>query len=389
MKPQASLRILLACVVLTVTPAISAHAGAAAVRVISTPNDGIQPQAAVDNDDRIHLVYFKGDPAGGDIFYARTDRGSTNFSQPIRVNQTTGSAIALGTIRGPQMALGRGNRVHVVWNGARDLPDRPYTGVPLYYTRLIDAGDAFEPERDLIHTGGVLDGGASVTANPLGQVAVFWHGAEASQPPGEASRNVFQAISIDDGKTFPPEQPLSGLPRGVCACCSLHGFAGADGLFALFYRSARSPTDRDGQLLLALRAGAPFESVARFPWTVSSCPMSSASFASAQSRLFVAGESSNRVWFASIDPRSAKAGPPVLPAGDVQRKHPRIAALPSGDVLLAWTEGSGWARGGRLGWQLFDANGNPGRTAESQPAIKAWSFPAAVARPEGTFLILY
>jgi hypothetical protein len=28
-------------------------------------------------------------------------------------------------------------------------------------------------------------------------------------------------------------------------------------------------------------------------------------------------------------------------------------------VLLVWTEGTGWQRGGSLAWQLFDANGQP------------------------------
>jgi hypothetical protein len=200
---------------------------------------------------------------------------------------------------------------------------------------------------------------------------------------------VFVTVSLDDGKAFPEEQPMAGLPRGVCACCGLRGFADASGAVALFYRSARTPEDRDGQLLLAPNSNGPFKEVARFPWRASACPMSSASFASAGSRLFVTGESSNRVWFASLDTRSAKAGPAVFPDDDKPGKHPSIAVASNGELLMAWAEGSGWARGGRLGWQLFDTGGKPGRIGDSKPNIPTWSFPAVVARGDGSFLILY
>ena len=88
--------------------AFALGAAAAEVTLLRTPNGGIQPQAAVDEAGRIHLVYFNGAPRGGDLFYVR---GQTNeFSQPIRVNSKPGSAIAAGTIRGAQLALGKKGR---------------------------------------------------------------------------------------------------------------------------------------------------------------------------------------------------------------------------------------------------------------------------------------
>ena len=55
----------------------------------------------------VHLIYYKGDAGHGDLFYIRSrDEGAT-FSAPIRVNSQEGSAIAAGTIRGGQIAVGR------------------------------------------------------------------------------------------------------------------------------------------------------------------------------------------------------------------------------------------------------------------------------------------
>jgi hypothetical protein len=59
-------------------------------------------------------------------------------------------------------------------------------------------------------------------------------------------------------------------------------------------------------------------------------------------------------------------------------------------MLLAWTEGTGWERGGDLAWQVYDAAGRPtrerGRLAGGVPV---WGLPTAVASPDGRFLIFH
>src|SRR4051812_6033040 len=73
-----------------------------AIALVRVPHGGIQPEAAVDSHGTLHLLYFAGEPHGGNLFYVRsTDHGQT-FSTPVRVNSQDGSAIATGTIRGGQ-----------------------------------------------------------------------------------------------------------------------------------------------------------------------------------------------------------------------------------------------------------------------------------------------
>src|SRR5262245_30106236 len=55
------------------------------VSVIRTPDGGLQPQTAVDASGTLHLIYFKGDPKAGDIFYARRKAGEMEFSKALRV----------------------------------------------------------------------------------------------------------------------------------------------------------------------------------------------------------------------------------------------------------------------------------------------------------------
>src|SRR5262245_19247955 len=95
----------------------SAAATACQVHLLRTPDNGIQPQAVVDWKGPVHLIYFKGEPRGGDIFYVRREPGQQDFSKPIKVNTQPHTAMAMGTIRGAQLAVGKNGCVHVVWDG--------------------------------------------------------------------------------------------------------------------------------------------------------------------------------------------------------------------------------------------------------------------------------
>ena len=88
------------------------------VRVMRTPGEGLQPQVVVDNRGATHLVYLKGDPGACNVFYVRREPGGTNLPSPLQVNSEPKCAVALGTVRGAQLALGAKGRVHVVWNGS-------------------------------------------------------------------------------------------------------------------------------------------------------------------------------------------------------------------------------------------------------------------------------
>src|SRR5437773_1026346 len=82
-------------------------AGSEQVVLIRVPGDGIQPEALVDGRGVLHVLYFTGEPRAGDLLYVRSNDYGQTFSTPIRVNSQPGSAIATGTIRGGQIAIGR------------------------------------------------------------------------------------------------------------------------------------------------------------------------------------------------------------------------------------------------------------------------------------------
>jgi hypothetical protein len=364
---------------------------AAKVTVLPTPNGGIQPQAVVDARGTLHLLYFKGEEGAGDLFYVRRDAGQARFSEPLRVNSQPGSAVATGTVRGGQIALGKGGRVHVVWNGSGKAQPRSagqYTS-PMLYARQGDGGTAFEEQRNLMQLTTTLDGGGTVAADQDGNVYVAWGALKVGSPAGEINRQVWLALSSDEGKTFGPEAPVNPTATGVCGCCSMHGFTDSKGSVYLLYRSAQGG-NRDIHLLASKEKGKSFQGALVQEWQVSICPMSTLAFAEGPSGAIAAWDTAEQVYFARIKPGTTDfAEPQSAPGAARARKHPAVAVNGQGETILVWTEGTGWQKGGDLVWQVFDKNGKPteqrGRLASGIPV---WGLPTVVAE-EGGFTILH
>ncbi len=374
--------VLLFCIVSSATRA----ADPAKVTLVRTPDGGIQPQAAMGRNGEVHLIYYRGDAMSGDLFYVRLRPGQEGFSKPIPVNHRPGSAMAAGTIRGAQLALGRNGRVHVVWNG--HAPENgDYLEAPMLYTRVNDDGSAFEPERDVITFARGLDGGGSVAADNQGNVYVFWHAPKPGNTQGEAGRAVFLARSTDDGQTFAPEHLATPKPTGACGCCGMKAFADSEGrVFALF-RAAGEGVNRDETLLVSRNRGADFEIAYRHGWKIATCPMSSAFLSETRAGVVAAAETHERVFYVRVDSRTGQVSAPVSP--EVKGKHPVAVANAEGEVLLVWAEGTGWGKGGAVAWQLYDAADQPLSEKGRSEGIPIWSLAAAVAKPDGHFLIVY
>jgi hypothetical protein len=256
------------------------------IDLLRMPQNGLQPQTAVDAQGRLHLIYFKGEPRAGDVFYTRIDSGETEFSNPLRVNSTAHSAIAIGTVRGPHLALGVNGRPHVSWMDAGE----GHKG--MLYTRLDSSGTRFEEQRNLTQFALGLDGGGSVAADELGHVWVSWHAGQ----DGEKTRRIWVARSDDEGAHFAAEERANPLEHGACGCCGMRTF-GHDGILYVLYRSASEIVHRDMTLL----AGADIAHMSQqkiHPWELSSCPMSTSYLSADPNGALLAWETERQVYYA-------------------------------------------------------------------------------------------
>jgi hypothetical protein len=358
------------------------------VEVRRLPEQAMQPVAATDPNGNAHLVWLQGDPKACDVYYQKLPGGRTNGAVPIRVNRNPGDAIAVGTVRGAQLAIGRAGQVHVVWNGSSAAEPKATEGVPLLYARLDPSRQQFEPERNLMGATALLDGGASVAADRNGNVYVVWHGAPSLDRRNESERRVFLAQSRDDGATFQSERSIS-LNDGVCGCCGLRVGTDRAGHVFVLYRAAPALNDRPMTLLSSSDQGATFAKMLTDSWPTGACPMSTAALADSPSGIWAAWETRGKVRAALVRP-DARDVPTITPvtASDGS-KHPAFAVNARGEVICAWAEGTGWQKGGQVGWRLLDAQGRPAGDVSFQAGLPVWSFPAVFARDDGKFVLMF
>ena len=363
-------------ILLRVVPAVllSWAPGFAAIRVEDVPENGLQPEVVVAEDGTAHLVYLRGDPKAADVRYTWRKAGQP-WRPGVTVNSAPGSAIAVGTIRGAQVALGGGSAVHVLWNG---------TGAraPLGYARKPGGTAGFEPQRDLLGDTLALDGGASIAADGKGSVYAVWHAGEAGGKPGEDRRLVFVRTSRDEGRTFGKPDALNRMRPGVCACCSLRALAGPDSPLRVFFRSASTLDNRVMTLVSGPGDASPPREVE--PWKTGTCPMSSTALVGRQKNLLGAWETAGTIRAAWIsDPAFA-----AVTVASKEAKHPALAINAGGNVLAAWVEGSGWNRGGTVAWRELDAQLKPAGERREAGRVPAWGKVAAYAEPGGDFVLL-
>ena len=356
------------------------------VVVQRVPEGGIAPQAVTDANGVVHIVFYKGDPSTGDIYYTRRSADGT-FSPARRVNSRPASAIAIGSVRGAQMSVGPTGHIHVVWNGSDAVVTPPAHGRALLYARSTDGGATFSAERDLVTWGTGLDGGGSVAAGADGRVYAVWHATPAGKTDADGA--VYLSRSNDDGVTFARENRIDPSRNGACGCCSIRALVDRRGSLFVVYRAAGADVHRDITLLRSDDRGATFTARRLDPWDIAACPLSSMSLAEGARGVTAAWETMGRVRVADV---TAGPGAPWEPVGESRpdrRKHPVITYNRAGDMLVAWLDGTAWARGGSVAWQMYDAGGHATPARGLAPGVPVWGLAAVAALPDGRFLVLY
>ena len=118
--------------------------------------------------------------------------------------------------------------------------------------------------------------------------------------------------------------------------------------------------------------------------------MSTFSLAQTSDAIVASWETDGQVHFAKIgDSVPQKIVSPSMPFGEARkRRHPSLAVNARGQILLVWSEGTAWQKGGSLAWQLYESDGRSIATGRSE-GVPIWGLSAAFAGPDGTFTIVY
>ncbi len=311
-------------------------AKAGEVSVVRLPEGSMQPRTASAKDGTAQVVFLQGDPKSSQVRLATLGNDGT-LSAPLTISAPASTAVGMGTVRGPSIALGRDGTRHLLWHGkAGTATDGK--GSALFYAHVDAANKATSPADMLSATSG-LDGGAAIAADDKGNVWLVWHGLPQGKV-GEAERRVFVRRSTDNGKTFSEPWPIKGEDFGICACCGLAANLSATDELHVLYRTAEETKHR-GMRLLRLPANATDQSIPvllkKDQWDLAACPMTTA-------QLAPIGDTLSASWVNEFKRQLLAKGLDSLSiSGKAMENHPRLTQNAKGETLELWTEGSMWA----------------------------------------------
>ena len=357
-----------------------------AIKLMATPDQGIQPRLINDADGNIHLLYFKKKlraPASreGDLYYRQYLSETQRWSTRIKVSSQSFDMRTFSIARASFDIDGDG-RIHVIWY-------LPKNSQYMYSRSNIDR-NRFAAQTDMVSTFAIgLDAAADIAARD-NFVAVVWGAGDLSR---ETERTAFARISTDGGASFGEEIMVGDPSLGACACCVLAADFDNKNHLTVAYRSAVEGIHRDMQLLSFDPLGTGVSSYADVDelqkWELSACPLSTNDIASDnQQQDWLVFETVNRIVQMNISTASAIALV-AEPLTQTRQKNPTIAINDQQQRLIVWGESINHSKGGELNMALFTGSGENIEIEKQTLTIPRYSFPAAAALADDSFIVLY
>lgn len=333
------------------------------VSAIRIPGASKVLKAQLGGDGTIHLLF---DAAGGPLYINSHDSGLT-FSGPIPVVDAAAQKPGL-EYQGADLAVGKNGRVHVAMSNNAWKLKLPQEEWSLYYASLAPEAKAFSPMRSLNRK---PSEGFSLAANERGAVSACF-----------LSGKLFAMHSRDNGETFTASAELN--PNwDPCNCCTTSAAYGRDGKLALLYREETN-NERDMYLALWDPVSGVKPSRTRIsstPWKIDGCPMTYYTISPTAAGYVAAWPTKGHVYFARLDKDGES-----LPPGEI--RTPGTSGMRTGLLALSASDGAtlvAWKDKDVLGWQLYDAKGQPQGSPGS--ATSPGSGAAGVVLPNGKFVL--
>jgi len=337
----------------------SSRYGAERVQVIHTPHQGQVPDAEVSADGVIHLAYV----AGNDAWYVKSSDDGNTFSEPLRINSDIGAVHPPNMFRGPDLALGKDGRVHVIWYISAYQRKLPQDQWGVFYSYLDPAKSAFVPNRNLNHK---PSDNYSLAADGNGNVAVIWMAGK-----------LVVSFSEDNGATF---KDLAVPIADPCECCASRALLSPDSTLLVSYRE-KANNIRDMHLLRKEKNSSTFtrQKVSSTPWPINACPMTGTWLSNGKSGPVVAWETRGTISYARLTSAPGASSTEIKVTG--KGKWPIALAAADGTVLVTWKNGN------TVFWRLFDSADRPIGEVESKPGTNP-NRHAAVLTKSQNFLVI-
>ena len=255
----------------------------------------------------------------------------------------------------------------------------------MLHTRLSDDGKSFEKEKNIIGDTIGFEGVGAIVAEPDSKnVYAFWAGQ--LEPGPEMGRNIYMAISTDEGTNWSNPKKLDIDVQGNCRCCPLQATIDHKGNLYVVHRNSvkTSPTtwDKHTYVLKSRDKGKTWSKKLIQKWEKCGCPGAIYSMSSNPNRTLVGFRTRGISSFADANnpsfliqaPNSGNASP-----------RPIVATNDDGDIVFCWVEGQD------VVWQAYNKDGRSSDQLKGrlESVAAKWSNAAVVASQSGGFTIYY
>src|SRR5262249_43608325 len=195
------------------------------------------------------------------------------------------------------------------------------------------------------------------------------------------SGKLYANVSHDNGKTFAATAEINPAYE-PCVCCTTSTACSADGKLAVLYRE-QANNERDMYLVLwdQARGQVSRPRISTTLWKIDSCPMTYYTVSRDRDGYLAVWPTKDQIYFARLDSKGK-----LLSPGEI--KTPGLSGHRTGMLALNGSNGStlvAWKKDDKLGWQLYDAKGQPSGSPGS--ARSAGNGIAGVLDKNGNFVL--
>lgn len=359
------------------------------VRYARVPEGGTLPRL-VRGAEGLALIYFTGEASAGDLHLTRSSDEAKTFTPSQRLNPIPGTVSASDGIHTGAIDLGPDGRAHMAWISNEEKPR-------LFYTRDTVEG-ALGEILDLGTPRG-LCGNAAVAVDAESRVYLFYAAKALDQGGDDEAKSRIWFRRSSDGVEFTAPVTVDRDVDGVSdrSMLAAHVDAEKGTVFALYRQGFRLRPDKPGmargmRLLSSVDHGETFDPSPVDNHKQQRDPASRAELSQEKSTTLACWAGSGSVFWSLIRRNLNQANLPVepKPGPDVLCSQPSAAANDS-EILMAWIErpkGDSSAPA-RLAWRVWLHEGRSTQGTGMCPDPLGDSVPAAFARREGGFTILF
>jgi hypothetical protein len=300
-----------------------------------------QPRIAVTAEGEIFVVFGKENA----IYVARSTNGGESFASPVKVGEL--ATLALGKRRGPRIvANGRTVAITAISHGAGDLSSWTSDDAGASWAERARVNDIPRSARE---------GMQGLAGNGQGKVFAVWLDLR------NGGTELWGALSSDGGKTWGPNTRVYQSPDGsICECCHPSVTFSPDGRMIVLWRNSLKG-ERDMYRAISSDDGKTFgeaEKIGTGSWPLNACPMDGGSLAAGSNKVAYAWRREGKIFWSSeisSETLASNAGtqPVVVPAGssfhllweergNLMWTHepnsaPRILAAKAGSADALWS----------------------------------------------------